>query len=95
MLYEFRYLLAYLVRSLECPTIDAVVGGIYVALREPGNVAILKATRAHGVERAIPVKSLPSHLRMRRYLRFTEQDRKCWLHTFAHHLSAAGPTVSA
>ena len=52
----------YLVGVLECPAVDAVVGRVQVALREPGDVAVLEAARANSVEGTIPVKSLPSHL---------------------------------
>ena len=51
-----------LVRVLESPAINTVVRGVDVAFWEPCNVAILKTTRSYGLERAIPVEGLPSHL---------------------------------
>ena len=54
--------LVYLVGSLECPTVNAVVGRVDVTLREPRNVSVLKAARAHGVEGTIPMEGLPRHL---------------------------------
>ena len=52
----------YLVRVLERPTIDAVVGRVEAALGEPDDVAVLEGAGADGVEGAIPVKGVPGHL---------------------------------
>lgn len=46
-----------------CPAVNTVVRSIQIALREPSDVAVLKATRAHSMEGDIPVKGLPGHLR--------------------------------
>lgn len=51
-----------LVRGLEGPTIDTVVRGVNVPFREPRDVAVLKASRADSVERAVPMKGFPGHL---------------------------------
>ncbi len=82
-----------LVRGLEGPTIDTVVRGVNVPFREPRDVAVLKASRADSVERAVPMKGFPGHLNAHISTSF-QAFPVVWL-TLAHHLSAAGPTVSA
>lgn len=51
-----------LVRVLEGPAVNTVVGCVHVTLGEPSDVAILEGAGADGVEGAIPVEGLPSHL---------------------------------
>lgn len=83
-----------LVGVLECPTVHAVVGRVQVTLREPSDVAVLEAAGADGVERAVPVEGLPGHLEHDIRMSLRRSVSKLRL-TLAHHLSAAGPTVSA
>lgn len=45
-----------------CPAIDAVVGGVDAALGEPGDIAVLEAPAAHGLEVAVPVQQLAGGL---------------------------------
>ena len=47
----------YLVRVLERPAIDAVVGRVEAAFGEPDDVSGLEAAGADGVEGAVPVQS--------------------------------------
>ena len=54
---------SHLIRMLERPAVDTVVGGVEAALWEPGDVPCLEAAGADSVEGAIPVKSVPGHLR--------------------------------
>ena len=51
-----------LVGGLEGPAVDTVVGSVQVSLGEPGNVAVLEAATANGLEGSVPVKGLPCHL---------------------------------
>jgi hypothetical protein len=54
--------LAYLVRILECPTIDAVVRCIQSSFWEPDDVAGGEPAGSDGLKRAIPVEKIVSLL---------------------------------
>ena len=42
----------------ECPSVDAIVGSVELAFKEPCDVALSKGARANGLERAIPGEGL-------------------------------------
>lgn len=52
----------YLIGVLVRPAINAVVCSIQTTFGEPLNITGLKSSVANGVERTMPVKSVPSHL---------------------------------
>lgn len=59
---RIEYWITHPIGIFVCPAIDAVVAGVDAALGEPGDVAVLEAPAAHGLEVAVPVQQLAGGL---------------------------------
>ena len=53
---------ANLIRVLESPAINTVVGSVEVPFWEPSNVSVLEAARPDGPEGDVPMQQLRRHL---------------------------------